>query len=395
MGGRGGGSRHGSSPPPPGSPARTLSGCRGVACSPRLRPPPMAGGVEPRVPPCRVLGRGCLAAPGTGRDLAGRPWVSLVGGGGGGWCPAPRRWLGRGGAGGRGAGGRSASVGPSASPGRASKRAAPALPCPWGAWSPYCTGSRPCAAAWMRSVGCPCAPAQGCWPVAVIVGGGGWRTWGARRTGPVAPLLVCRGPLEGGGFSPGPAGGMRGRRPPGRPPAVRVLGGGEGGREEGGGAPRCPPPVPVCCSPVAAGGRPDGLGPWVSRCSKGGGCTSLLLPFHRPGVRLSCGPTRTGPPLPSSPSPRRVAPAWGGGGGSASAGGGGLSQQLLISGLRVNAVPVSRASACSWPPPSPLPVAARVLPLYKRRGGRGGPLGRGTQGCHGGVRRRWSSPTPL
>ena len=54
----------------------------GLACSPRPRPPLMAGGVAPRVPPCCVLGRGCSAAPGARRGLAGLRWVSLVGGAG-------------------------------------------------------------------------------------------------------------------------------------------------------------------------------------------------------------------------------------------------------------------------------------------------------------------------
>ena len=66
---------------------------------------------------------------------------------GAGPCAAPRRGLRR------GAGGCSASVCPSTLPGRASSRAAPALPCP-----PYCSGSRPRATARMRSAGCPCAP---------------------------------------------------------------------------------------------------------------------------------------------------------------------------------------------------------------------------------------------
>ena len=85
LGGRagGGGLRRGSSPPFSGSPARTPVAYGRVACSPRPWPPLMASGVAPHIPPCRMLGRGCLAAPGAGRGLAGGWWVSLAGWGGG------------------------------------------------------------------------------------------------------------------------------------------------------------------------------------------------------------------------------------------------------------------------------------------------------------------------
>ena len=70
-----------------------------------------------------------------------------------------------------------------------------------------------------------------------------------------APPRVPRPSRGGGGGSPGPAGGVQGRRPLGRPPAFRGLGGGGGG--EGGGragAPRRPPSVPWFSSSAAAGG---------------------------------------------------------------------------------------------------------------------------------------------
>ena len=195
-----------------------------------------------------------------------------------------------GGPGGRGAGGRSASVRPSPSPGRASKRAAPALPSPWRAWAPYCTGSRPRAAARTRSAGCPCAPAQGCWPAAVTVGVRGRQTGGAGRTGPVAPLPGCRGHLGKGGLAC-PFGGLQGRCPPGRPLANDGFRGQrrEGGR--GGGPPHCSPPVPRCLSLVAAGGRPDSLGPGGSAVDEGGGGVGLgwvkASPGRPPTVRAA------------------------------------------------------------------------------------------------------------
>ena len=47
----------------------------------------------------------------------------------------------------------------------------------------------------------------------------------------------------------------------------------------------------------------------------GGGAHFPPAPLHLPGARLSCGPSPSGPPLFSLPSPRRVVPFWGGGGG--------------------------------------------------------------------------------
>ena len=234
-GGEGRGSRRGSWPLSSSSPARTPGGYGGLACSPRPWPPLMASAVAPRIPPCRVLGRGCLAAPGAGRGLAGCWWVSLAGGGGGWSVRRPSSGARPGGPRGWGAGGRSASVCLSAPPGRASSRPTRSLSRP-----PHCTGSRPRAAARMRSAGCPCAPAQGCWPAAGTVGVGGRLTGGMRRTAActvaMAPLPGCRGPLGGGCGAAVPLAGL----------LLSVGRGGErreGGR--GGGCPLSPSGPPV------------------------------------------------------------------------------------------------------------------------------------------------------
>ena len=199
-----------------------------------------------------------------------------------------------------------------------------------------------------------------------------------------------------GGSPSGPAGGVRGCRPPGWPLTVGGLGGGEGGRAEG----RALPAFPL---------RPPGAAlRWLRRRGltvsgpgrqplTGGGRSPLPLPFHRRGVRLSCGPSPLGHPLLSPLSPRRVAPAGGGGSrGLAGARGGAPGQRLVVSGARVSGLPASRASACSWFPPSPTPGAVRLLSLCERRGvGGRGALGWGARACQRGVPRRWSSPTPL
>ena len=147
-GGRGGGgSRRGSSPPPSGPLARSPGGCGGWLEAPG--PGPLhgrqRGAARPPLPRARpglfgILGR---------RARPGWPPVGQSGGGGGGGRLVCRPPSGArlGGPGGRGVGGRSASVRPSASLRRVPKRASPALPSPWRAWPPYCTGSRPRAAA--------------------------------------------------------------------------------------------------------------------------------------------------------------------------------------------------------------------------------------------------------
>ena len=278
-GGRGGGLHRGSLPP----------------CGPRPWPPLMDGSVVPHIPSCCMLGRGRLATKGAG---------SVWRGAGGGRCAAPQPGVRPGGPVGHGAGGCSASVRLSAPPGRAPRRAASSLLRP-----PHCTGSRPHAAVQVRPAGCPCAQAQGCRPAAGTAGVGGRLTGGTRRTAArtaaVAPLPGCGGLLWGGGLTPGFAGGLQGSGCP-------WVGGGEG-RGRGGGAHRRPPAVPWCCSLVAEGGRPGGLssaGPAVDR----GGAHSPPAPPHSPGTRLSCGPTPSGPLLPSLLSPRRAVLAGGRGG---------------------------------------------------------------------------------
>ena len=252
------------------------------------------GAARPSLPRARS---GLFCSPGR-RARSGSPPVGQSGWGGGRsvrCLPSGARW---GGPGVRRGGVRSAPVFPSVSPGRASKRAALALPSPWREWRPYCTGSCLLAAARMRSAGCPCAPAQGCCPAAVTLGAGGRRTGGARRIGPVAPLPGCPGPLgEGGGGLPWPGGGVRGRHPPRNPPAVRWLGGGEGGG--GGGSPLSPPLVPRCLSPVAAGQRTDSLGPGGSAVD-GGGREAWGWAPSPGGAARAVGPHSPPTPFPSN-----------------------------------------------------------------------------------------------
>ena len=149
------------------------------------------------------------------------------------------------------------------------------------------------------------------------------------------------------------SGGLRGRRPPGRPMAVSGPGGERGGRG-GEGVSRGPSPVPSRRSPAA----------WWSR-SRGAG-------RRRGGAFVSC-------PAPSFgrqavvPPPNRVVPVGrgGGGGGSAVAGPGGSGQWLAASGLRG-------------------PAAPYLLWLVGDA-----PLGQGARPCSGGVPRHWSFFIPL
>ena len=152
--------------------------------------------------------------------------------------PPSGAWLG--GPGRRGAGGRSASVRPSASLGRAPKRALLASLSSWRVWSPYCSGSCPRAATRIWSAGRPCTPARDCKPVGVTVGVGGWQFGGAWRMGPVALLPGCRSPLGGGGAPLARRGGYRANVPLAglQHPAGWV--GGEGGERRGGVAPEFP-----------------------------------------------------------------------------------------------------------------------------------------------------------
>ena len=240
------------------------------------------------------------------RARSGRPPAGQSGGGGGGVGAPPLIGGTAGGPCGGGQGGRSASVHLCALPGRAPKWAASSLPCP-----PHCPGSRKCSPIWVRPAARPGAPAQGC-PPAVGTAGVGGRLTGATQctavcTAAATPLPGRRGPL-GGGVSP-----RAGRGAAGLIGLSVGLGGerGEGGRR--GGSPLSPP-VPWCCSLVAAGGQPGGLGSGGSAVD-GGGAHSPPARLHPPGARLSCGPSPSCPPLPSLLSRCRVVPAGGGGGG--------------------------------------------------------------------------------
>ena len=168
-------------PPPPGSVwrahhtrfwGRALVGpFQVVRAPPHFLPwsralPSLFGGEWPG--PCAPFpGSGLRAPSWAGLCVRGGPAPGGCGGGGGAvrLLPPLGAWLGPGRSGvlgGRGAGGRSASVRPFASLVRAPMRASLASLCPWRVWSPYCSGSCPCAPVWARSeegaVGRPCAP---------------------------------------------------------------------------------------------------------------------------------------------------------------------------------------------------------------------------------------------
>ena len=384
--------------PPPVPHHRTPGGYGGLACSPKPWPPLVAGGVAPRIPPYRVLGQGCLAAPGAGRGLAGRWGIRLARGGGGrslrrsssrarpGWAQ-----------GGRGAGGYSASFCLSPPAGRASRRAAPSLPC-----SPPLH--------WLASA---CRRPDAVCGVPLRIGAGllacrgyhgsGWASdWGhaaysCAYSGSDAPPWVPW-PSRGGGGLPLARRGVFGAPIPLTGLWLSVgWGGGEGGGGEGGGLPAVPLRSPGAALRWLRGGGLMVSAPGGQLLTGGGGALPSCFPSTHKGARLSIGPSPSGPPLLSLLLPRRGAPAGGGGGGGlAGAGGGGWGQRLVVSGLRVSGVPALRASACSRLASSPLQGAAHVLPPCERRGGGGGgALGWGARACRGVVPRRWSSPTPL
>ena len=389
---------------------------RGGGLRSRPRPPPTAGGTAPRVPPCRVLGRGCLASPGAGRGLAGHWWVSLLGGGGG-RRAAPLRGHGWGAPG--GGGGGSLCLGPSLCLPRAGTKAGHiGVAKPMEGVAPILQRlvsacRRPDA---VRGV--PLRAGAGLQACRSYCGSGRAADWGARgvraqwRSSPGAAALW------GGGSGAGGAGPESASLASGCP----WVGGGRGGR--GGvraGAPCCPPSVPWCFPPGAVGGWLDGLGPGPlsGRSVRGlafgggggrgtGGWAPIPgmgarwggIPGHWPAVP-SCLPSGhwasrcgAGPqPRPPRSPRRRCLVAWhrrgGEWGGAAGAGGGGPGQRPVVSGMRVSGAPLSRASACLWPPPSPRPGAARILPWCGQRGGWGGHSGSGAPGLPG------RSPAPL
>ena len=134
----------------PGSRARRL---RGGGLKVAAQTPPMVGCLAMRVPPCNVLGRGCLASLGARRGLGGwllvgqslpsRPPMCRAGGrgGGGAVCVPPSLGGVVGGPRGAGGGGSCAWVHPSASLVWAPKRASWASLSPLRVRSPYCSGS--------------------------------------------------------------------------------------------------------------------------------------------------------------------------------------------------------------------------------------------------------------
>ena len=277
-----GGWRRGSSPNPSG----------GVTCSAWPRPPFINGSSLPAA--CSVRAVWQPRALGAAGPAAGG---SVLGGG----------WLVRrsssgarpGGPAGQGAG-MSLCCGPSLRPPRAGTKAGRFVIAP------------PSILHWRTSV-CRC-PVAAHWALATgTAGEGGRLTRGTRRTAACAAAVptprVWRPCRAGGGLPPGPAGGVRGSCPPGRPPAVRGSGGERGG---GGGV----LPVVPLWSPGAAPRWPPGSGLVVpapgSQPLPGGGCTPLLLLLTLRALGRRAGPC-PGPPLPSLPSFRCVVPVGGGG----------------------------------------------------------------------------------
>ena len=168
----------------------------------------------------------------------------------------------------------------------------------------------------MRPAECPCAPAQGCRPAAGTAGVVGRLTGGTRRTAARTAAAAppgCRGPLGGGVLPPSPAGGVRGRHPPGRPPAVR--GSGVGGREgrRGGALPAVPLWSPGAASCWLRGGGLVVPAPGGQPLT-GGGRSPLQLPCTLRALGRRAGPD---PQAPRSPCCCRLGAwyRWGRGGG--------------------------------------------------------------------------------
>ena len=214
----------------PWFPTSPLRGGRPVA----LRPVPPPSLAHP--PQVYAFGRGRGAAPGAGCGLppAGQP--------------------------GRG-GGRSASVRPSAFPGRATKRASLAAPRSLGVWPPillrFVVACRPRA----YSVCRPCALARARPPVAAPAGAGGRGRGGARRAGQAASPSGRRGPFGRRGGVPSASGGWRDGAPVACRPEGGVGGRGEGGPRRGSPTP-CPGgprPWPPAQSPIFSGAPPLGI----------------------------------------------------------------------------------------------------------------------------------------
>ena len=149
-----------------------------------------------------------------------------------------------------GARGRSASVRPSAFPGRATKQASLATLRSWGAWPPillrFVVARRP--GAW--SVCRACALARIRAPVAAPGGAGNGGRGGARRAGSAASPPGRRGPFRGKGkTSLRPREDWRAGAPVAHWPEGRVGGRGEGGPRRGSSVP-CPGGLDVAPGPV-------------------------------------------------------------------------------------------------------------------------------------------------
>ena len=307
--------------------------------------PPLGIYIQPGLP----------GSPGR-RSWPGRPSVGQPGGGGGAASAPYPRGLARGAWRGEGRGGLVAAVCSPAYPGRAPRRVASSAPMLHSWVSPFRCSRQ----------GAPQALAQSCRQAAGTAGMNGRPIGGTWRAAALA-AAVASPPLG----APAPSGGVRGRRLPGRPPAVRGPGGGwreRGGEEGGRGESAQSPPGPLALPPGGCGGavwwfRSQG-GPVAVR----GGATlppppsTLWVPDPRAGLRSG--------PLLSSP---------GGGGGPASAGGGGPGQRSAVSGLRGTG-PLPRARC-----PRPLPYWRWCAPL--RRVVRWGRWGLRSPRAHRPVRR--------
>ena len=337
----------------------------GVARGPRPSPPPSLAHLSW----VYMFSRGCRAAPSAGRGLAGRRWVSLAGGGGAASAPYPRgpvRVAPRGG----GRGGLFAAVCSPAFSGRAPRRVASSVPRP-----PCCiTGCRRSAAAHWAPLS---AGAE--LPLSSRHCGSEWAAhWGHSVRG-CARRGVGVPPLGAAALS----GGMRGRRLPGRPPAIRGPGGGGGG----GGSPQSPPGPPAP-PPGGPGGWPGGSGPRGPAAD--GGSHSSPAPLHPLGARPSCRPSPGSPAVLAAAACCRLAVR---GGWGSKAGecwgrrfGSALSCQRAV---RQWASPRARC-------PRPLPYWRCCAPFCRvvRSGGWGSRSVRGARPCWGGGPAALSPPPP-
>ena len=315
VGGRGeGGPCRGSPLPCPG----------GVARGPRPSPPSSPG----NPPLVYTFSRGCQVAPGTRRGLVGRRRVSLARGGGGGGCQCAVSPGARPG-GSEGWGGGEVSLPRSVPP-----------PTPGGHQGRSLGPRRCCIPGCRRSAAAHGAPLST--GAELLVGSGHCGSEWAADPGHLGRSCApcgCGVPPLG---APALLGGLRGRRLPGWPLAVRGPGGGGGGR--GGGS---PPLVPWRRPLAVAGGRPGGSRSRGAGCHRGGAHPSPA-PLHPLRARPLCRPS-LGPP-------------------ALLAKGGGESGRVLGAAARVSGQGLAGCRAVgppvrSLPPPSPL---LEVIPPPRR-----------------------------